>query len=188
MPVVNVMQMSSYQVIDVIAVRHCFVATIFTMHMRRVVSAAFMAVRASRRVRLRHRQYMLVKMTFMRMMQMPVVQVIYMPFVLNCSVSTPRPVNMCVIFVYMMFHIYLFLTFRYFFDSCHRRRFFCRMRQRVKNQSRYMLVRQRIKDVFALSPPHQQVFTTQYPQPLRDGRQLFARCCRNLTHAGFPVR
>ena len=51
---------------------------------------------------------MLVKVPFVRMMQMPVVQIIDVPFMLDRGMPAPGPVNVRMIFVYVMFHIYSF--------------------------------------------------------------------------------
>jgi hypothetical protein len=63
------------------------------MHMPGLMPAAFMSARAIGRILRRHRQHMLIKVPFMRMMQMPVVQIVDMPFMLDRGMPAPRPVN-----------------------------------------------------------------------------------------------
>lgn len=93
MSVVHVMQVAIHQVIHMASVRYRFVPATCPMHVPRFMPAALMPARAIGRILRRHRQNMLVKVPFMRMMQMPVVQIVDVPFMLNRRMPAPGPVN-----------------------------------------------------------------------------------------------
>ncbi len=106
--VMYVMQVAIYEIIHVIAMRYSFVPAVGSVHMPGFVPAALMSAGAISRILCRYRQHMLVKVTFMRMVQMPVMQIVDVPFMLDCGMPTPGPVNVRMVFVYVMFHIYSF--------------------------------------------------------------------------------
>ena len=108
MSVMHVMQVAVHQIVHVVSMRHSFMPAVRPMHMPGFVPAAIMSARAIGRILCRHCQHMLVKVPFMRMMQMPVMQIIDMPLMLNRRMPAPGPVNVRMIFVYVMFHIYSF--------------------------------------------------------------------------------
>jgi hypothetical protein len=103
-----VMQVAIHQIVHVVAMRHSFMPAIRPVYMPGLVPAAIMSARAISRILRRYRQHMLVKVSFMRMMQMPVMQIVDMPFMLNRCMPAPGPVNVRMIFVYVMFHFYSF--------------------------------------------------------------------------------
>lgn len=76
---VRVMQMIPDTVIGVAAMRHRFVSATRSMDMSRVVAAAAVTGRAAIRVVGRHLDHVFVDVAVMRVMQMPLVQVIGMP-------------------------------------------------------------------------------------------------------------
>ena len=108
MSVMNVMQVAIHKKVYVVAVRYGFVPAIRAMNMPGFMSATLMPARAICRILRRHRQNMLVIVPFMRMMQMPVMQIVDVPFVVYRGVPARGPVNVRMIFVYVMFHIYSF--------------------------------------------------------------------------------
>ena len=61
------------------------------------------------------------------------------------------------------------------------------MRQRVLHKIGNMLIRQRIVDVFALSPPDDQFLAPQHPEPLRNGRKALAAVLSKFRHARFRL-
>lgn len=87
--VVRVMQMAVHDVIDVVAVRHGFMAAAVAVQMARFVARALMR-RAAFRILGAHFEAMLIVVAFVRMMQMPVVQVIDVAVVLNRGVTAAR--------------------------------------------------------------------------------------------------
>ena len=108
MSIMNVVQVAIHQIVHVVAVRYRFVPAIRSMNMPSLMTAALVPAGAICRILSRHRQNVLVNVPFMRMMQMPVMQIVDVPFVLNRGVPAPGPVNVRMIFVYVMFHIYSF--------------------------------------------------------------------------------
>lgn len=98
----RVMQVSADEIIRVVTVRHCFVATFGAVLV--VVSVAFAAVagRACIRIGLRNRQRMLIVVPCMLMVKVPVVQVVGMVTVLDSSMTAVRPVLVVVIPVCVM--------------------------------------------------------------------------------------
>jgi hypothetical protein len=73
---VGMMQMPIDQVIDVIAMRHSFMAASWPMHVGRVVGAATVLGRAAFGIGRRHFDLVLVDVVAMHMVQMPVMQVV----------------------------------------------------------------------------------------------------------------
>ena len=73
---VRVMQMPADQVIDVIAVRHRFMAAAGAVYVILRMPAARVLGGAIGRILLRHLESMLLDLASLRMMQMPVVEVI----------------------------------------------------------------------------------------------------------------
>lgn len=74
----RVVEVTVDEIVDVVAVRHRFVAAGRAMGVSRLVTAAAMGRGALRRVRAARVEGLFVDMTFVRMMQMPVMQVVDM--------------------------------------------------------------------------------------------------------------
>lgn len=75
--IVRMMQVACHQVIHMIAVRHGFVATLRTVHMTLLMSAAGVLRRTRHRVARVHRKRVLIHVVAVRRVQMPVVQIIH---------------------------------------------------------------------------------------------------------------
>ena len=114
MSLVRMMQVSKHQIIYMIPVRYGLVSTAFAMHMARLMSPADMACRAGCRICRRHLKRVFVKVTFMRMMQMPVMQVIHVALMQDRRVAAVRAVYVRMVFVYVMRHILSLPSFRFF--------------------------------------------------------------------------
>jgi hypothetical protein len=78
---VRVMQMIADPVVGVIAMRHGLVAATGPVDMSGIVTAAAMTGSAALRILGRHLDHMLVDVTLVRMMEMPLVQIIGMSMV-----------------------------------------------------------------------------------------------------------
>lgn len=85
---VRMVEVTFDQIVDVISMGNGLMATVRTVLMRCLVGAAVMFRSAIRRVGGAHFQHMLVHMVPMRMVQMPVVEVVFMPFVLDGGMAT----------------------------------------------------------------------------------------------------
>ncbi len=97
--VVRVVQVPIHQIIDVVAVRHGFMTTVWTVHMARFVCATRVMRRADHRVAVVHCERVLIHVVAVRRVQMPVVQVVHMIVVHNRRMSAVRAVHMRMIFV-----------------------------------------------------------------------------------------
>jgi hypothetical protein len=79
MVAMRMMQVAFYQVVDMVAVRHPFVAAIRIMNVPFIVTGALMVSRASVGVRCVHFKHVLINMIPVHMVQVPVMQVIDVP-------------------------------------------------------------------------------------------------------------
>lgn len=114
MSLVRMMQVSLHQIIYMIPVRYGLVSTALAMNMAGLMSLADMACRAGCRICRRHLKRVFVKVTFMRMMQMPVMQVIHVALMQDRRVAAVRAVYVRMVFVYVMRHILSLPSFRFF--------------------------------------------------------------------------
>ena len=122
MSLVRMMQVSLHQIIYMIPVRYGLVSTAPAMNMAGLMSPADMACRAGCRICRRHLKRVFVKVTFMGMMQMPVMQVIHVALMQDRRVAAVRAVYVRMVFVYVMLHI-IFLPSFCFFRFGRQRRF-----------------------------------------------------------------
>lgn len=113
MSLVRMMQVSLHQIIYMIPVRYGLVSTALAMNMAGLMSPADMACRAGCRICRRHLKRVFVKVTFMRMMQMPVMQVIHVALMQDRRVPAVRAVYVRMVFVYVMRHILSLPSFRF---------------------------------------------------------------------------
>jgi hypothetical protein len=88
---VRVVQMAADTVVDMIAVRNRLMAASGAVDMTCVVAAAAMVGGAVVRVVARHFDHMLVDMSFVRMVEMTVMEIIDVPAVAHRRVAAARP-------------------------------------------------------------------------------------------------
>jgi hypothetical protein len=100
----RMMQVATYQVIDMAAVGHRLVTAIRTMHMPTVVPSALVAAGANIRIAGADFQHVLIGVVAVRRVQVAIVKVIEMIPVPDCRVAAAGPMNMCVILVYVTGH------------------------------------------------------------------------------------
>ena len=93
MVAVRVMQVAIDQIIDVVAVRHRFVAAARAVPMALGVALATVLRRAGSRVRGTDGQHVLLDVAATGVVQVAIVQVIDVPFVNNAGVAAVRPVD-----------------------------------------------------------------------------------------------
>jgi hypothetical protein len=96
---VRLMQVAAHQVVDVVTMRHRFVATTWSMGVRFAVGAAGVVRGAGGRISATDGELMLVDMIAVRVVEMPVVQIVDVPLVLNRGVAAIRGVLVGVPFV-----------------------------------------------------------------------------------------
>lgn len=109
----GMVQVSSHQVIDVIAMRYRFMATMGTMHVAGRMPLAFVTDSAILRVGRADRDCMFVVVVIVVIMKMPVMQIIDMISVLYRGVAAARSVdvNVVAIGVHLVRHDVQFLPF-----------------------------------------------------------------------------
>lgn len=100
---VDVVQVTVDHVVDVVTVWDRFVPTPRPVNVPRLVSAALMSRRAVIRVDLGYSDHVLIDVVTVRMMQVPVVQVIDVSVVLNGLMATTRTVDVIVLLVLRAF-------------------------------------------------------------------------------------
>lgn len=108
--VVRMMQMAVHQIIDVIAVGNRFMATAGSVDVIGGMGATGVIGRARRRIRFANGEHVLVNVSFMRRMQMAIVEVVDMAVVQDGGVSASRAMDMIMIFVYDVTHLWDFLS------------------------------------------------------------------------------
>jgi hypothetical protein len=94
---VGVVKVTVDEIVDVVAVRHCLVPTPGSMHVARLVPFAAMLRSAAIGIFSRHLDHMLVDVIAMRVMQVPVVQIVDVIAVAYRRMTATRPVLVCVI-------------------------------------------------------------------------------------------
>ena len=99
--IVRMVQMSVHQIVNVIAMRHGFMAATLAVHMIRRVAGAFMW-RATGRVGVAHLDHMLIEMVPVGAVQMAIVQVIGVIAMTHRRVAAALPVHMRMAFVKLM--------------------------------------------------------------------------------------
>ena len=132
---VRVMQMPIHQIIDVVAMRHRFMSATWTMLVSRLVTRT--GVRhTGRRIRPRHLNYTFVVVPLVRLVQVTVVNIVHMISMLDRRVSATSSMLVRMVLVYMMCHSLLL-----FLSLFARRQSLARMRERIENQVRNVLIR-----------------------------------------------
>ena len=92
----DMVQVPVDQIVHMVAVGDGFVPTARPMHVIGVMASALVCRRASIRVGFRHRDDMLVDVVAVGVVQVPVMEVVNVPFMLDGLVTTARAVNMIV--------------------------------------------------------------------------------------------
>lgn len=104
MPIMWMMQMASDEIVDMIAVRNGFMATSGGMNVSVVVSGALMSGRAISRIRFANFQHTLVRVVFMGMVKVAIVNVIDVITMANRPMTAILTVNVFVIRVRCVAH------------------------------------------------------------------------------------
>ena len=97
--VMRIMEVTVDQIIDMVAMRHCFMSAAGPMHMLCGMYGAFVLRRAIFRIGRGYVDRMLIDVAFMLVMQMAVVQIVDVTIVHDPGVSALRAVHMIMIFV-----------------------------------------------------------------------------------------
>jgi hypothetical protein len=99
MTVMRIMQMSVDQIINMVAMRDCLMPTVRPMQMLGLMSGALVPRCAVLRIGRGYANHMFIDMAFVRMMQMPVVQIVDVAIVHDASMATLGPMRMIMVFV-----------------------------------------------------------------------------------------
>lgn len=98
MAIVRMVQVAIDQVVDMVSMRHRFVAAIWAVDMGRVMAGALVIRRADVWITCRDIQDVLYHRSIgLLMMEVTVVQVVDVPFMLDCSMSAARAMLVVVI-------------------------------------------------------------------------------------------
>lgn len=103
MAAVRMVQVPGHQVVQVIAVRNRFMTAAGSMFVSGFMPPARMIRRASRGIRRAQSEHMLVHMVAMRLMQVPVVQIVDMAVVGNSQMPAAFAMNVGMAFVNLVF-------------------------------------------------------------------------------------
>jgi len=178
---VRVVQVALDQVVDVIAVGHCFVAATGAVLVARLMTAAAMGRRAVGRVGAADRQRVFLNGAGLgRVVQVAVVEVIGMTVVLDGRVAAAGAVlvRMAGLGVRLAHGISSLGSAR------PRRRFqFRGVSQRVLDQTGNVLVCQSVKQVRSLTAAADQPFAAKDAQSLRHGREFLPQRAHNFARA-----
>ena len=98
-PFVRMMQMTVHQVIHMIAVRHPLMTAVWSMKVGGFVRAAIVLRCAAIGILGSSREFMVVDMVAVYVVQVPIVQIVGMAIVLNSSVAAICTVPVCMSFV-----------------------------------------------------------------------------------------
>ena len=93
MPAMGMVQVPGHQIIDVVTVRHRFVAAMRAMLVARLMPPAFVARRTIVRVRPADPNRVLIVVVIMMMVQVPIMQIIHVIVVLYRGVAASRSVD-----------------------------------------------------------------------------------------------
>jgi hypothetical protein len=99
---IRMVQVAFDQIIDVVAVRHCFMTASRPVSVRSVVSLAGVFRGAALRVGVADCDRVLVDVALVRVVQVPVVQVVHVSFVLHRHMAAVRTVLVLVVVVNVM--------------------------------------------------------------------------------------
>ncbi|KKW51202.1 hypothetical protein XB02_07375 [Pantoea ananatis] len=100
---VRVVKMAIDQIIGMVTMRHSFMSAVRSMYMAWLMTAAMVVWRTQIWVSGIHEQHVLIYMVTMGMVEMPVMQIIYVIAVLNCCVTASC--TMLMLMMCMMFFI-----------------------------------------------------------------------------------
>ena len=107
---VGIMQMPVHQVADMVPVGHRFMPAPRTVHVVIAMSVALMTPRAPRRVLLIHGDHVLIHMIPVRVMQVPVMQIVHMTLMPDRRMPAVRSVLMTMVFMLCAIaHLFLLL-------------------------------------------------------------------------------
>ena len=99
---VHMMEVTTYQIVGMVAVRNRLVSTVGPVLVALLVSSAIVVRSTRRRVLPAYADLMLVDMVAVHVMQVPIVKIVLMTLVLHDSMSTVRTVHVRVLVVYLM--------------------------------------------------------------------------------------
>ena len=97
---VRMMEMSAHQVIDMIAMRHCLVAAVWSVDMAGFVRAAVVARSAVGRIGSADCESVVINMAVVNMMHVSIMQIIRVAVVLDGGVAAILAVGVCMTFVF----------------------------------------------------------------------------------------
>jgi len=181
---VRMMQVVGDAVVDVITMRDRFVTAIGAVDMTGLMAAAAMVRGADVGVAARHLDHVLVDMIVVRVVEMPVMQVVGVAAMAHGGVTATRPVAMGMVGVAGLEQVVISLIL---FVSGHYGAALGRVIDRVLHQRQDVLVGERVVDVLGFAPPLDQARRVERLQARRHGGDLLAFVFGQLRDAGFTL-
>jgi hypothetical protein len=176
----RVMQVTVDEIVDVVAMRHGFVAAAWTMNVIGAVTAAAMVRRADGGVLVTDIDRMLVDMIAVRMMQMTVVQIIRVIAMADRDMAATRSMRMIVVGMmgkFALCHDEILLSV-----------LFAGMCNGVLDKIEHMPVGDRIDRGLALFAPCDQTGLQQHLEPCRNRSDLVALQSGEIADIALPGR
>jgi hypothetical protein len=185
---VGVMEMTVDEIVDVVAVRDCFVAATGAVDMGGVMSATGVFRGAGGRVERRESDAVFVDVAVMQVVQMTIVEIVDVIVVPDGGVAAAGFV------LVRMFgmggadgHGYLLLIGIEGGETGQIGAAFAGVGQGVEQQVGHVLVGQTVENVFTVAAAGDEAFVAEDAQALGDGRQVFALGRGDFGDAGFAL-
>jgi hypothetical protein len=182
---IRMMEMTVHQVIDVVAMRNRFMTAVRAMLVVGAVRVTLVSVGAGGRIRGTNLKRVFIDVTVMKRVQMSVMQVIGVIVVDDRCVAAVRAVLVGVVRVDLVL-----IRHRYFsFEERQQARIvrgrscewlFGSMGQTIEDKVQYMLIGQKVENVFSFAPTSDNIVGTKNPKTLRDDRDGLAFQLRQL--------
>jgi hypothetical protein len=170
MAAVWMVQVAIDQVVDMVAVRHGFMAAARTVLVTSLMAAAIVIRRAGVGIAAAHFDHMFVEMVFVRVMQVAIVEIVHVIAVPDRGVAAARTV---LVRVFVM-DLVLAVGHGLLLSSLANSILFAGMRDSILDQRQDVIVGDAVDDALAFSPASNQPGGMQDLQPGRNGRHLLA--------------
>ena len=177
MVAVHVVQVAVHQVVVMISVGDELMTAIRPMDVIRVVTSATMRRCTGVRVLARDRDRVLIDVTVVGVVQMPIVEIVHVPIMLDGAVATAGPMNM------VMWSVNLAIRHCCYSFHASSEAFLFHVIERAGQQVTHVVIRDRVIDMFATSLLGEQPCAVQLLQSLRDRRHLLFELLRELGDA-----
>ncbi|MFO1057572.1 MAG: hypothetical protein U1E53_11475 [Dongiaceae bacterium] len=187
MAAMGMMQVPVHEIVNMTAVRHGLVSAVGAMGMVRLMTSTPVIRRADVRVRFRHLDHMLVHVVAMRMVQMPVMQIVDVIAVPHSGMAAAGAMrvhgwhggipNRCSSIDLLV------IASNWGLGSTA----LGRVLYGAPDQAQHMVVRKAVEDMLGITSPGHKTHGKERPQARRDGRQLLSFQLGQLRHAELAL-